>query len=87
MGYICPPRQRIADFLTSLTNPHERIVAPGFESKVPRTPDEFAREWALSQERRQLLDDIEVFEEEYPLDGRDLEQFEISRKAQQTKHS
>jgi hypothetical protein len=35
-------RQTTADFLTSLTSPAERIVKPGFENMVPRTPDEFA---------------------------------------------
>jgi ATP-binding cassette subfamily G (WHITE) protein 2 (PDR) len=51
MGYHCPDRQTTADFLTSLTNPEERIVEPGFENKVPRTPDEFAAAWKNSRER------------------------------------
>ena len=37
MGYRCPQRQTTADYLTSLTNPAERIVRPGYENKVPRT--------------------------------------------------
>ncbi len=42
MGFHCPERQTTPDFLTSLTNAQERVVRPGFENKVPRTPDEFA---------------------------------------------
>ena len=41
MGYDCPQRQTTADFLTSLTNPTECFVRPGYENKVPRTPEEF----------------------------------------------
>jgi hypothetical protein len=83
MGYICPPRQTTADFLTSLTSPPERIIAPGFESKVPRTPDEFAKVWGCSQQRMRLLGDIAAFENDYPIAGPQLESFTKSRKAQQ----
>lgn len=38
-GFVCAERQTTGDFLTSLTNAAERIVAPGWESKVPRTAD------------------------------------------------
>lgn len=60
MGYECPERQTTADFLTSLTNPFERIVKPGFENKVPRTPKEFYEYWQRSNERRVLLDEIDI---------------------------
>lgn len=36
MGYECPQRQTTADFLTSLTNPAERVVRPGHENRVPK---------------------------------------------------
>lgn len=83
MGYLCPPRQITADFLTSLTNPSERVVRPGYEDQVPRTPDEFATRWALSETRRQLLADIEAYEQEYPLSGPQVEEFKASKRAQQ----
>lgn len=41
MGFDCPERQTIPDFLTSLTSVNERKARPGFEHKVPTTPDEF----------------------------------------------
>ncbi|KAH8733694.1 ABC-2 type transporter-domain-containing protein [Ilyonectria robusta] len=83
MGYHCPDRQTTADFLTSLTNPSERIVRPGFEDKVPRTPDEFADEWRMSQTRAELLREIAAFEEQYPLHGPELQKFREARSAQQ----
>ncbi|KPM43984.1 ABC transporter CDR4 [Neonectria ditissima] len=83
MGYHCPDRQTTADFLTSLTNPSERIVSPGFEDRVPRTPDEFADEWRMSQTRATLLREIAAFEEQYPLHGPELDKFREARNAQQ----
>ncbi|ODV65866.1 pleiotropic drug resistance protein PDR [Hyphopichia burtonii NRRL Y-1933] len=62
MGYVCPDRQTTADFLTSLTNPAERVVKPGFENKVPRTPKEFYDYWQGSPDRAQLLKDIDDYE-------------------------
>lgn len=82
MGYHCPDRQTTADFLTSLTNPEERVVQPGAENKVPRTSDEFAKAWAESQARAQLLKDIADFEEQYPMDGTQVEKFTSIMKAQ-----
>jgi ATP-binding cassette subfamily G (WHITE) protein 2 (PDR) len=84
MGYRCPERQTTGDFLTSLTNPAERVVEPGFESRVPRTADEFADVWRHSEERRLLLREISDFEKEFPIDGPQLHKFIASRKAQQS---
>ncbi|KAG5762970.1 hypothetical protein H9Q72_008935 [Fusarium xylarioides] len=85
MGFECPPRQTTADFLTSLTNPDERIVRPGFESKVPRSPDEFADEWRMSQHRALLLNNIAAFEIQYPLDGKQVETLKGIRRTQKAK--
>uniref|UniRef100_A0A0W0GAH4 ABC transporter domain-containing protein n=1 Tax=Moniliophthora roreri TaxID=221103 RepID=A0A0W0GAH4_MONRR len=86
MGFQCPERQTTADFLTSLTNPAERRVRPGFEFKVPRTPDEFARRWKSSQERRDLLTEIDVFNRRFPIGGTQLDLFRATRKHAQAKH-
>src|SRR6266536_4867015 len=85
MGFICPDRQTTADFLTSLTNPVERIVAEGYEDKVPRTPDDFAARWKESQSRQQLLLEISDYEAEFPVDGHHLDKFRASRKAAKSK--
>ncbi|KAJ7910672.1 ABC-2 type transporter-domain-containing protein [Mycena leptocephala] len=63
-GFVCAPRQTTGDFLTSLTNPAERLVAEGFESRVPRTSDEFARVWRESAEYQTLLKDIAAYNAE-----------------------
>ncbi|OJD13659.1 hypothetical protein AJ78_05895 [Emergomyces pasteurianus Ep9510] len=85
MGFYCAERQTTGDFLTSLTNPEERSVREGFEALVPRTPDEFAARWKQSSEREALLRDIEAYENEHPLGGLQLDQFNASRSAQKSK--
>lgn len=85
MGFHCPPRQTTADFLTSLTNPSEREVRPGFESRVPRTADEFAKAWQASNDRKELLQEIEAFDQEFPTGGDQLAKFRESRKNDQAK--
>ncbi|KAJ7057894.1 ABC-2 type transporter-domain-containing protein [Mycena amicta] len=68
-GFVCAPRQTTGDFLTSLTNAAERIVAPGWENRVPRTAEEFAKIWRESAEYQTLLKDIEEYNNQYPLNG------------------
>lgn len=85
MGFDCPDRQTDADFLTSMTSPLERVVRPGFEDRVPRTPDEFAQRWKDSPERAALVSQIQAYEQQYPVGGQQLEKFKESRKAQQAK--
>lgn len=84
LGYHCPERQTTADFLTSLTNPAERIVQPGAEGKVPKTPEEFARIWESSETRQKLLDDIEQFGNEFPVNAKEMGTSLATSKAQQT---
>ncbi|KAK9244771.1 ABC-2 type transporter-domain-containing protein [Lipomyces tetrasporus] len=86
MGFTCPERQTTGDFLTSLTNPSERLVQPGFEDKVPRTPDEFAQRWKESDVRAQLMQEIEGFDKKYPFNGPSLKAFTLSRRANQADH-
>ena len=85
MGFYCAHRAITGDFLTSLTNPAERIVREGFEHLVPRTPDEFAARWQQSTERAQLLKEIEEFDSKYPLGGQQLENFRHAQQAQKAK--
>ncbi|KAK6871843.1 Multidrug resistance protein CDR1 [Candida tropicalis] len=61
MGYKCPQRQTTADYLTSLTNPAEREPLPGYEDKVPRTPQEFEAYWKNSPEYAELVKDIDNY--------------------------
>lgn len=85
MGFYCKQRATTGDFLTSLTNPLERIVREGFEHRVPRTPDEFAERWQQSEDRARLLAEIDEFDRTYPLGGEHLKQFQLSRKATMAK--
>ncbi|OJJ45647.1 hypothetical protein ASPZODRAFT_98405 [Penicilliopsis zonata CBS 506.65] len=83
MGFQCPERQTTADFLTSLTSPSERIVRPGFEDKVPRTPDEFAAAWKRSDAYADLMREINEYEQTFPLGGASVDRFIESRRAMQ----
>ncbi|KAI9368301.1 ABC drug exporter AbcA [Aspergillus egyptiacus] len=85
MGFVCPERQTDADFLTSMTSHLERVVQPGYEDRVPRTPDEFAARWKASPQRSQLLQDIERYNAKFTMDGEFLDTFKQSRRAQQAK--
>ena len=49
MGFICAPGANVADFLTSVSVPTERHIAPGFEGRVPETADEFAARFRASE--------------------------------------
>ncbi|RMZ88596.1 hypothetical protein DV736_g4173, partial [Chaetothyriales sp. CBS 134916] len=85
MGFDCPERQTTADFLTSMTSSAERKVRPGFENKVPRTPDEFAQRWKESPERVALLQEIEQYDQDHPIGGTDLQRFQQSMALQKSK--
>jgi hypothetical protein len=84
MGWLCEPRQATADFLTSVTNHAERKVRPGFEGKVPRSPDEFELAWHSSKEYKTLQDDIEKSEKEILGSSAEL-MFRAARRAAQGK--
>ncbi|OOF95383.1 hypothetical protein ASPCADRAFT_207854 [Aspergillus carbonarius ITEM 5010] len=86
MGFECPERQTTADFLTSLTSPAERIVKPGYEGRVPQTPDEFAAAWRNSEAHAKLLREIAEYNQEYAIGGESLGKFIESRKAMQSKN-
>ncbi|EHL03024.1 putative ABC transporter CDR4 [Glarea lozoyensis 74030] len=86
MGYECPARQTTGDFLTSVTNPSERIARKGFEGKIPRTPDDFEKYWKASPYYKSLKEETQHHEEEFPMGGKTLETFKESRKGMQAKH-
>ena len=64
MGYLCPPRQATAEFLTALTDPNGlHLIRDGYQHKVPRSPEEFESYWLNSEEYRQLKTDIVNYKE------------------------
>lgn len=85
MGFECPERQTVPDFLTSLTSPSERVVRPGWENKVPQTPRAFAATWRASEEYAQPQRDLEQYDDRFPVGGEALQAFQASRRAQQSK--
>ncbi|KAK9855241.1 hypothetical protein MYU51_002589 [Penicillium brevicompactum] len=87
MGFDCPERQTTGDFLTSLTSPSERIVRAGFESLVPRTPDEFAERWKTSTERKKLLVEIKANEFDESVADQRFDQFDRSCAMEKSKRT
>ena len=85
-GFDCPDRQTTADFLTSMTSPQERVIRPGWDDRVPRTPDDFAALWKKSQHNVRLQEQLDKYDREFPIGGEHLEKFKQSRKAQQATH-
>ena len=61
LGFEPHYRASTPDFLTSLTNPAERLIRNGLESVVPTTSDAFASVWDNSHERKYLQDHIKTF--------------------------
>lgn len=62
LGFERPARWTTADFLTSVTDEHERRVKKGWEDKIPKTPDDFAKAFKESEADKKRWHDIEDFE-------------------------
>lgn len=86
MGWDCPPRQTVGDFLTSVTNPQERTAREGMDDEVPRTPDEFEKYWKQSTHYQRLKKEISEYCEEYPVGGEAEKDFGATKRLRQAKH-
>ncbi|KAH7134270.1 ABC-2 type transporter-domain-containing protein [Dactylonectria macrodidyma] len=64
LGFECPERQTTADFLTAITDPHERRFRPGFEDRAPKTPEELESAFRSSQSYQDLLADVAAYKED-----------------------
>ncbi|GKT83718.1 ABC drug exporter [Colletotrichum tofieldiae] len=62
LGYLCPPRQTTADFLTSIADKNARHFQPGREETAPKTPEELERAFRESEHYRRILEDVEDYE-------------------------
>ena len=85
MGFLCPARQTTADFLTSLTSPSERVIKPGYEHRVPRTPDEFAKVWKQSEAYARLRREMDEYDQENPVGGPSVDRFVKGRAAMKSR--
>ncbi|OJD40677.1 abc transporter cdr4 [Diplodia corticola] len=84
LGFRCPEETTTADFLTGLTNPAEAgaLVQDGYQDRVPRTAGEFMDCWVRSVDYAILMQDIDLFEKEFPLGGEGLARFREATRSQ-----
>ena len=64
LGFVRPQRWTTADFLTSVTDPHERQIREGYEHRIPRSTDQFEAAYKKSPTYEVNVHDIESFEQE-----------------------
>ena len=65
LGFQRPPRWTTADFLTSVSDEHERQVKEGWEDRIPRSADQFEALFAKSEIQKANLNDISSLEAEF----------------------
>jgi ATP-binding cassette, subfamily G (WHITE), member 2, SNQ2 len=64
LGFERPKRWTTADFLTSVTDEHERQIKEGYEDRVPRSADQFGDIFLQSEQHQRNLAEIAEFEQE-----------------------
>lgn len=64
LGFYCPPRKSIPDFLTGLCNPLERQVKPGYENTVPQHAPEFQERYLQSDMHRAMMAELQDYEDQ-----------------------
>lgn len=62
LGFERPARWTTADFITSVTDEHERQVRSGWEDRIPRTADEFEAAFNNSKYAESNKKDIDEYE-------------------------
>jgi len=62
LGFDCPDRWTTADFLTSVSDEHERSIRKGWEQRIPRSAEQFAEAYKKSAAYQQNLEDMREFE-------------------------
>lgn len=61
LGFVCREGSNVADFLTGVTVPTERLIRPGYENRFPRNADMVLAEYEKSPIRARM-----VAEYDYP---------------------
>ena len=64
LGFQRPARWTTADFLTSVTDLHERKVRDGYEDRIPRSAEQFEEAYRKSDAFKTTIQDVEDFEQE-----------------------
>ncbi|KAI4142036.1 MAG: hypothetical protein L6R39_005108, partial [Caloplaca ligustica] len=86
LGFHCPDRQTTPDFLTSVTDPAQRIYREGFRFSAPKTPAEFEKVFRNSIAYKRVLEDVTEYETYLrDTDCQDAQQFKLSVQEQKSK--
>ncbi|KAG2224961.1 hypothetical protein INT45_000082 [Circinella minor] len=64
LGFYCPPRKSIPDFLTGLCNPLEREIQPGFEASAPQHASQFQEAFFKSEIHQQIMIEMKAYEQQ-----------------------
>jgi len=64
LGFIQPDRWTTADFLTSVTDEHERHIKEGWETRIPRSAEQFGKIFLASDRNQQNHAEIEELMQE-----------------------
>lgn len=86
LGFYCPERETTADFLTSVTDPAQRIFHKGYEAQAPKTAEDFEKTFKNSANYKKVLADVEDYEQHLNrTDHVAAREFKQSVKEQQSK--
>jgi ATP-binding cassette subfamily G (WHITE) protein 2 (SNQ2) len=61
LGFERPGRWTTADFLTSVTDEHERKLREGHEDRIPRSAEQFSEAFQKSEQHKNNLSEMEDF--------------------------
>ncbi|KAL8847299.1 MAG: hypothetical protein Q9221_007644 [Calogaya cf. arnoldii] len=84
LGFERPARWTTADFLTSVTDPHERKIREGYEDLIPRSAEQFEQAYRKSDVFEATQNDLRAFEQE--LEAQRKERLENRSKATKQKN-
>ena len=87
MGYQPANRQTTADFLVAVTDPNGRTIREGYESRVPRTAQEFAEYFLKSELGKLNREDIASFKDDYVGKENRLSHYKQSHIEDHAKHT
>ncbi|KAG2208507.1 hypothetical protein INT47_010203 [Mucor saturninus] len=62
LGFFCPHRKSIPDFLTGLCNPNEREIMPGYEKSAPKFAVDFEKRYLESSIYKQVMNNFHEYE-------------------------
>ncbi len=86
LGFHCPDRQTTPDFLTSVTDPAQRVYRAGYELSAPKSPVEFEKVFRDSDAYGKVLADVADYEIYLrKTDYQDAQQFKRSVQEQKSK--